>query len=304
MTDARRDAASRVSTAYTASSTLSVDRRRPAEIPARSAVQQHGVFRRRREHAAFFETDDEEVRTAGIAGLGEGAGVEMSGARTLGGDVQRLHPLADEAQRLCQPAGERAERAQLAKVILQRCRGPMVQRVAASGVVVEKIEHAGHHGLQGNLAIRRRFRHRPHQADDPVANAGGLPRSRRFRFRRRLRAPRPATPTPDRRRQPSGKRPNASHRFAAATSRRWTSRSPGSAATTRCSCSVRCLRSGSSPRPTSPLMRSITPLPRTTSARRSPLSSRCSIAPPRRMSEPRRSGGTWRPPAGDSSTRT
>ena len=46
------------------------------------------------------------------------------------------------------------------------------------------------------------------------------------------------------------------------------------------------------------------PRPRTTSARRSPSSSRCSIAPPRRTSEPRRSGGRWRPPAGNSSTRT
>ena len=72
------------------------------------------------------------------------------------------------------------------------------------------------------------------------------------------------------------------HRLAAATSQRWTSRSPGSAAITRCSCSVRCLRSGSSPRPTSPWMRSITPVPRTTSARHSPSSSRCSIGPSRR----------------------
>jgi hypothetical protein len=59
---------------------------------------------------------------------------------------------------------------------------------------------------------------------------------------------------------------------------RWTSRSPGSAATTRCSCSVRFLRSGTSARPTSPLMRSLTHLPWTTSARRSPSSSRCSTS--------------------------
>jgi hypothetical protein len=52
------------------------------------------------------------------------------------------------------------------------------------------------------------------------------------------------------------------------------------------------------------LMHSIIPMPPTTSARRSPLSSCCSIAPRRRMSEPRRSAGTWRPPAGDSSTMT
>jgi uncharacterized protein with von Willebrand factor type A (vWA) domain len=56
--------------------------------------------------------------------------------------------------------------------------------------------------------------------------------------------------------------------------------------------------------PISRLMHSIIPMPPTTSARRSPSSSRCSIAPRRRMSEPRRSGGTWRPPASGSSTMT
>jgi hypothetical protein len=42
----------------------------------------------------------------------------------------------------------------------------------------------------------------------------------------------------------------------------------------------------------------------TTSDRRSPLSSRCSMAAPRRVFEPRQSGGTWRPSVGASSIRT
>ena len=72
------------------------------------------------------------------------------------------------------PHEERAERAQLADVILQRRRRPMVERIAACGVAVEEIEHAAHHRLQRNLAVRRGFRHGLHQTHDPVANAGRL----------------------------------------------------------------------------------------------------------------------------------
>ena len=94
----------------------------------------------------------------------------------------------------------------------------------------------------------------PSSLRDPDCGLAGLCAVAAHAVWRRLPAPGPATPTPDQRLQPSVKRPTASHRFAAATSRRWTSWSPGSAATTRCSCSVRFLRSGSSPRRTSPWM--------------------------------------------------
>jgi hypothetical protein len=69
------------------------------------------------------------------------------------------------------------------------------------------------------------------------------------------------------------------------------------------SCSARCWRSGGSPPATLHLMRSITPMPQTTSARRSPFSSRSSTAPFRRTSEPRRSAGTWQPRADNWSIR-
>ena len=74
--------------------------------------------------------------------------------------------------------------------------------------------------------------------------------------------------------------------------------SPGSAATTRCSCSARCWRSRR--------LRTCAlnhPAATDNFARLS-LSSRSSIAPSRRMFEPRRSGETSRRPAGSSSTRT
>ena len=81
------------------------------------AVEQNGILGRRREDAAFFETDNEQVGAAGIAGLRERTRVEMSGLRPLGGDMKRLYPLANEAERRGQSTRKGAERAQLANVI-------------------------------------------------------------------------------------------------------------------------------------------------------------------------------------------
>src|SRR5687768_16843438 len=65
-------------------------------------VEQDRIFRGGREHTAFLEADDKEMRAARVAGLLEAAHVEMSWTRTLRGHAQRLDPFADEAQRFLQ----------------------------------------------------------------------------------------------------------------------------------------------------------------------------------------------------------
>ena len=54
-----------------------------ARSPARSASSRTGSSIAVGKHAAFFEPDDEEMRTAGVAGLLKPAGVEVTGTRTL-----------------------------------------------------------------------------------------------------------------------------------------------------------------------------------------------------------------------------
>ena len=100
-------------------------------------VEQHGVFRGRREHATFFEADDEKDRAAGVAGLRQVRGVEMTRARTLGRDSERLHSFPDEPQRLGQCARKLAQRAELADMFLQRGRRAMIERIAACGPALE-----------------------------------------------------------------------------------------------------------------------------------------------------------------------
>ena len=78
----------------------------PGEIACALGVEENGILGCGREHAAFFETDNVEMRTAGVAGLLQTADVEMPGTRTLGRDLQRLDALADEAKRLAERALE------------------------------------------------------------------------------------------------------------------------------------------------------------------------------------------------------
>src|SRR5437773_326627 len=104
-------------------------------------------------HATFFEADDEEDRAAGVAGLRQVRGVEMTRARTLWRDRERLDTFADEPQRLGQCARERAECAKLADVFLQRGCGPMIERIAACGPSLDEVEHAAHDRLQRNRAL-------------------------------------------------------------------------------------------------------------------------------------------------------
>ena len=94
------------------------------------------------------------MRTAGVAGLLEAAGVEVAGTRTLGRDLQRLDALADEAQRLAERALERAERAQLLDVIDERGRGAVIELAGARGRALEELERDVDDGLQRDLAVR------------------------------------------------------------------------------------------------------------------------------------------------------
>ena len=67
-------------------------------------------------------------------------------------------------------ARERAQRAELADVFLQRGRRPMIERIAACGPALEEVEHAAHDRLQRNRALVSGSRHRGHQIGNPRAN--------------------------------------------------------------------------------------------------------------------------------------
>ncbi len=70
-------------------------------------VEQDRILERRRKHAAFFETDDEDERAAGEAGGRERRDVEVTGPRAIGADVHALDALAEESQRLVERTAER-----------------------------------------------------------------------------------------------------------------------------------------------------------------------------------------------------
>ena len=94
----------------------------------------------------------------------------MTRTRTLGRDRERLDTFPDEPQRLGQRARERAERAELADVFLQRGCRPMIERIAACGPALKEVEHAAHDRLQRNRALVSCNRHRGNQIGNPCAN--------------------------------------------------------------------------------------------------------------------------------------
>ena len=95
-------------------------------------VEQHGIFGRRRKHAALFEADDEEVRPAGVPGcdsVRRRDGRDADARRHL----QRLHALADEAQRRWQRARERPRARSSRDVVEQRGGGAVIERALPRG---------------------------------------------------------------------------------------------------------------------------------------------------------------------------
>jgi hypothetical protein len=134
-------------------------------------IEQDRIFGRRREHASFFEADDEDMRTASVAGVCQRAGVDVTGPWTLGGDMQRLHAFADEAQRPRQRTREGCESAQLSNTIdKRRCRS-MVKGALPCRRVLDKPASGFDDGLQRDEAVWRRFGNRSHEGGDPVEDA-------------------------------------------------------------------------------------------------------------------------------------
>ena len=73
-------------------------------------VEQDRVFDRRREHAAFLQTDDEDAAPAVESGVGERRDVQRAGTRPVAADRHRLDARADESERRREVASMRTER--------------------------------------------------------------------------------------------------------------------------------------------------------------------------------------------------
>jgi hypothetical protein len=78
------------------------------------------------------------VRAAGKAGVLKSAGVEVTRPGTLGGDLQRLDPLANEPQGLAKRTPEGPERAQFLDVLDDRSSGAVIELTRSRGGALEE----------------------------------------------------------------------------------------------------------------------------------------------------------------------